>query len=242
MLVVIIALMPTNVVRVSLYRWLLGYDIDWSSRVGWLSLLDIRKCQLRSASIGCFNQIRCHRLDMAPGAGIGRLNRFKCLHTIRLGDRSTVVARNRFMGPRPGLTPYEEYAGITIGCDSVIVSEHYFDLSDSITLGDDVTIGGIGAQFWTHGFDLNHVKIQSPIEIGSHVYLGSRCLCLPGVHIADHVLIGAGTVVAKSIGAPGAYVSSALIRVGEAPDYAADSRVVEHRGARFLRRERKDRA
>lgn len=235
--VVLVALMPGNFLRIWLYRLFFGYHIDWNARLGWMALLDVRECRISGGRIGTFNQVSARSLTMAPGSVVGRLNRFKDVNEISLGEGCAIVARNRFIGPRRGLTPFERYSNISVGRHSVVVTGHYFDLSDSITLGDDVTVGGRGIEFWTHGFDLSHIKIQGPITVGDQVYFGSGSKVLPGVTVTDRVLIGAGTVVAKSITESGTYVSSQLIRKGETPDFSGDSGMVEHGGARFLRRD-----
>jgi acetyltransferase-like isoleucine patch superfamily enzyme len=235
---VLIAVMPFNWLRIGLYRLLFGYDIGGGSRIGWLNLINVHQCRIRNGRIGVFNEISGRSLAMESGASIGRFNRFKSVNGISMGENTTVVARNRFIGPRPGLTPYDEHANVSLGCQTVVVSGHYFDLSDSVVIGDDVTVGGRGTEFWTHGFDLNHIKIQAPIKVGNHVYFGSGCMLVPGVNVAGRVLVGAGTVISRSITESGTYVSSQLLRKGDAPDFARDERVVEHGGAKFLRRDR----
>jgi acetyltransferase-like isoleucine patch superfamily enzyme len=230
------ALLPGRRLRLAAYRWLLGYDISADSSIGWLNLLDLSECHIVGGRIGHFNEIRACRLTMMPGAVIGRFNRFKSANRISLGSGSEVVSRNRFMGTRPGLSPFSEHENFTLGDRSVIVAGHYFDLSDNITMGSNVTVGGRNSEFWTHGFDLNRVKVQAPIHIGDDCYMGSRCLVMPGVVITGRVSIGAGTTVSRSITESGMYVSSQLIRKGDVPDFTGEVRIVEHRGARFWRR------
>lgn len=38
-----------------------------------------------------------------------------------------------------------------------------------------------------------------PLKIGKNVWIGSNCVLLPGVEIGDNVIIGAGSIVTKSI-------------------------------------------
>lgn len=113
---------------------------------------------------------------------------------------------------------------------------HLFDLSDTITIGDNVTIGGQGTQFWTHGFDLNHVKIQAPIEIEDDVYIGSSCIIMAGVKIVKSVSVGSGSVVPKSILESGFYISSNLIKKGEVSDWSNNEDLLTHNDSKFIRK------
>ena len=41
--------------------------------------------------------------------------------------------------------------------------------------------------------------IVKPVHIGSHVWITTRCIILPGVTIGDHAIIGAGSVVTRDV-------------------------------------------
>lgn len=235
-LLLLVAMMPFNKLRIILYRSLFNYRISFDSRIGMLNYLNLSECDITGGSIGRLNMIRARSLKMELGSHIDRFSRFTDVNNIGLGVNSRIMTRNRFIGTPPGLTPFKNYENFSVGRDSNLTSGHLFDLSDSITVGDDVTFGGRGTEVWTHGFDLNHVKIQAPVVVGNNVYVGSGCIIMPGAKIADSVSIGGGTVVAKSITASGFYVSSQLIRKSDAPDYTVDNEVVVHNSARFVRK------
>lgn len=40
---------------------------------------------------------------------------------------------------------------------------------------------------------------RKPVVIGNNVWIGTRCIILPGVHIADHAVLGAGAVVTHDV-------------------------------------------
>jgi len=76
-------------------------------------------------------------------------------------------------------------------------------LSEHITIGNDVMMGPDCMMFTSnHGMKKNSVPMwkQSfseprPIVIGNDVWIGARVIILPGVHIANGTVIGAGSVV-----------------------------------------------
>ncbi len=89
-----------------------------------------------------------------------------------------------FYGMRAGMFSSEPFL-VTIGCHCHITS---------------------GVQFITHDggpLILRHeypdLDFTAPITVGDYVYIGIRSIILPGVSIGCHSIIGAGSVVNKSI-------------------------------------------
>lgn len=73
-----------------------------------------------------------------------------------------------------------------------------------VTFGDHVFIGPqVG--FYTVGHPLDAERrnqgeeFTRPIDIGNNVWIGGHAVILPGVAIGDNTVIGAGSVVTKSI-------------------------------------------
>ncbi len=95
--------------------------------------------------------------------------------------------------------------GIRLGDDS--------DLGVDCQIHGRVTIGknsfmGPEVAIWTtnHRFDRTDIpmmfqgnQVQKPVFIGNDVWIGTRAILLPGVHVGDHSIIGAGAVVAKDV-------------------------------------------
>lgn len=231
----IIAVLPFNALRLICYRRLLGYQIAPSARIAPFNVILVGRCELGRITMGPFNLMQLNELKLADNVSIGRFNRIKFITALHVGASSHMGSWNVAFGTRPGVSPFKLHEQLKIGESSVITSHHSFDLSDEITLGDDVTIAGDGTQFWTHGFDLNHVKIQAPITIDDHVYVGSRALIVQGVKIISHTMIGAGTTVSGSITESGFYVSSALVRKSDVANYSS-AQTVAHGGYNFARR------
>ncbi|MCU8205253.1 acyltransferase [Vibrio vulnificus] len=86
---------------------------------------------------------------------------------------------------------------------------------DDIKIGNDVMIGP-EVMILTGGHDyknrallLREQKIlTAPVSIGNDCWIGSRVIILPGVSICDRVIVGAGSVVSKSIQEPGIYAGN----------------------------------
>lgn len=96
---------------------------------------------------------------------------------------------------------------IDIGCNSGI-SNSTFVAASSITIGENVLIGGSCKFYDTdfHPIDVNdrlndnkdEIK-TAPIEIQDNVFIGAHCIVLKGVTIGQGSVIGAGSVVTKSV-------------------------------------------
>ena len=92
-----------------------------------------------------------------------------------------------------------------------------------VHIGNDVLIGkDLIAVTRNHRFIDKDTLIRKqgysedkPIYIGNDVWIGHRVTILPGVHIADGCIIGAGAVVTKDTEAYGVYAGNPAKRVKE---------------------------
>lgn len=77
-----------------------------------------------------------------------------------------------------------------------------FQDNGGIEIGDGTMIGQ-GTTIVTLNHDLNPATrltaTPKPVKIGKNVWIGASCTILPGVTIADNAVIGAGSVVVKSV-------------------------------------------
>lgn len=162
----IIKRIPNNSLRISLLRVLFKYSIGENVTIG--------------KSI-----INCKNVKIGDNVYIADKNVFSCNELV-VGDNTKIHFNNKFIGS----------TSIKIGSDSRIINNHYFDLWNSINIGNGTWIAGKESEFWTHGSTntMNSEKSLS-IEIGDNIYIGSRCLFAPGVKINSNNLIGLGSVI-----------------------------------------------
>lgn len=215
----IICLLPLSRLRILLYRLLPGYRISGSSHIGWLTRIVCDRVDVTDSFIGCLDRIECRTFTMATGAHLRNNNRITLVRDFSIGAGSAIVSSNTFIGNYIAANPHREYCDFAMGGNSVIGCSCRFDLTDTITIGDNVVLGGIRTSIWTHGFDTARNKIQSPVTLGNDIYIGSESLVCQGVRICDGTVVGAGTVVSRSVDEPGFYVSNQLLRKSDAPSY-----------------------
>src|SRR5699024_6185891 len=63
------------------------------------------------------------------------------------------------------------------------------------------------------------LEITKPIVIGNNVYIGNNVILLPGVNVGDNVLIGAGSVVTKSIENNSVYAGNPARKIKSFEEY-----------------------
>lgn len=94
------------------------------------------------------------------------------------------------------------YKGINIGenCkiySNIITSESYLiSIKNNVTISNDV-------QLVTHDNSIikinkNYTDLFGKIEIGANCFIGARSIILPGVKLANNIIVGSGAVVTKS--------------------------------------------
>ncbi|MDO5144136.1 MAG: DapH/DapD/GlmU-related protein [bacterium] len=96
-------------------------------------------------------------------------------------------------------------SSLRIGTNSGIGTNAFIDAE--VTIGEYVMMGpDVAIYTHNHKHDLNGIPFclqgyeeRRPVVIGSNVWIGTRCVILPGVHIGDNVVVGAGSVVTKDV-------------------------------------------
>lgn len=96
--------------------------------------------------------------------------------------------------------------------------------SELIKLHDNVVIASevlfVNHDVMHHIFKKLRNEFEFPItygaiEIGNHVFVGSRCIILPNTKIEDNVIIGAGSIVTGRLTSGGIYAGVPAKRIGD---------------------------
>ena len=124
--------------------------------------------------------------------------RLLALFGFRVGEGSRLAGLPKFNGG-PNL-----FGNFIMGRDCQIGADCVLDLGERITIGDRVTLGpGVMILTSTHELDIREHRagaVQlSPVTIADGVWLGPRCVILPGVNIGAGAIVNAGAVVNKDV-------------------------------------------
>lgn len=97
------------------------------------------------------------------------------------------------------------YLGVSVGRDCRIITRSFGTEPWLISIGDRVTVTR-NVAFVTHDGSTWLIRDQKGrrflyrrIVIGSDVFIGLNTVIMPGVAIGDRVIVGAGSVVTKSV-------------------------------------------
>ena len=118
---------------------------------------------------------------------------------------------------------YKPGPSIIIGNHSFIGNNCEFNISHGIEIGANALIAA-GCRFidHDHNFELGQlIRIQQCTEgkivLGQDVWLGCHAVVLKGVTIGDGAIVGAGSIVTKSIPANEIWVGVPAKKIGERP-------------------------
>jgi acetyltransferase-like isoleucine patch superfamily enzyme len=115
------------------------------------------------------------------------------------------IKKVRFRGDNLG---YARHLGVQIGRDCrlladpevVFGSEPYLvTLGDRVSIAADVVFFAHDGGVWVYREQDPNIDIFMPIRVGNNVFLGVRCMVMPGVTIGNNVIVAAGSLVTSDV-------------------------------------------
>jgi acetyltransferase-like isoleucine patch superfamily enzyme len=171
-----ISIVPSNFLRVLFYNLMPGYQISRDSKIGFLTIINVKKALMDKVNISRFNMIDGpFDMTMEEGSSMGASNRIRAIEW---------KYRN---------TPY-----CKMHKHSRISRENVIDASGGFELHEYSRIAGCRGQFWTHGGN----RTDQKIVIGRKSYVASSVIFAPGVTIPENTFVGLGSVLMEKFDEP----------------------------------------
>lgn len=178
-------------------RSMMGADISSDARIGFGAVLRIGSLTMGPGSrIGSFSRIRAESVTLGAEAWVSSLVSIVA-HEFELGERSAISSMVIVSGD-----PQQARSRLVMGRHSKVFPISWLDCDYGITMGDRVGVGGHGLIF-THGSWANRFLgapvTFGPVHIADRVWLPWRVFIMPGVTLGERSIIGAGSVVTRSV-------------------------------------------
>lgn len=192
--VLLVGILPSPIKKF-IYR-LKGHTIGKGVSIGFGAVVSGRKVSIGDyTQIGFFTIIRGNSIKLGAHVKVGATT-FIDTPTIEIGD-GTKINEQVFIG---GLQFPD--STIKIGRNCQIMQMSFINPTRNITIGDDTGIGGhsllFGHTSWLSCFEGYPVEFDS-IQIGNSVSIAWRVFVLPGTRIGDGAVIGANSLVYRTI-------------------------------------------
>ena len=179
-------LLPWAIRRLVL-KWVAGYELHASSRIG-LSIIAPR------------------RLVMKSGSVIGHFNVCKGLDLLEMGEKSSIARLNWITGfpsPSPAGQHFhhetDRRSELILEEGSGITSRHLIDCTNRVTLGRFSNVGGFRCQLMTHSVELVEGRQGSaPISLGAYSLVGTNCVLLGGTRLPDYSVLSASSLLNRT--------------------------------------------
>jgi acetyltransferase-like isoleucine patch superfamily enzyme len=191
-----IGILP-SFIKKTIYR-AKGYKIGKNVSIGFGSVVIGKNVKIEdNVKIGLITIVRADEILIERFAAIGS---FTVIDSgkIRIGEDARINEQVIIGGMK---TPQSSF---DLGKRTIVMEYSFINTTMPVTIGDDSGIGGHCLLF-THGSWLNQMEgfpvTFAPITIGKSVWLPWRVFVMPGVSIGDKVVVGANSLIAKSVAA-----------------------------------------
>lgn len=189
-----IGILPSGIKKF-IYK-LRGYKIGKNVSLGFGSVVIGKAVTIQdNASIGFLTIVRGKSIHIGRYVKIGSMT-FIDTEKIFIDDDAR-INEQVIIG---GIKNPDSY--IKIGKRTIIMEYSFLNPTKPLIIGDDTGIGGHCLLF-THGSWLSQLDGYpvsfAPITLGKNVWLPWRVFIMPGVEVGDNVVIGANSLVNKSL-------------------------------------------
>jgi len=123
---------------------------------------------------------------------------------------------------------YNSFENFEIGKNTIINRECILDRRGGLLIGSNVNISQQVA-IYTAGHNINSNSFQDylkPVHINDYVWLGTRCIIMPGVKIGKGAVVLPGSIVVKDIepymivgGIPGKVIGNRMSDLDYNPEW-----------------------
>jgi serine acetyltransferase len=157
-----------------------------------------------SARIGLAWVYPAH-LEMAEKSIIHHFTVIIHLDLVRIGYDSS-IGRSNWVTGMSTKTESDYFKGQTdrkaeliMGKFSHFTKGHHVDCTNSIIVGDFVTIAGYQSQFLTHSINIyKNIQDSAPIYIGDYTFVGTNVVVLGGSKLPAYSVLGAKSLLNKA--------------------------------------------
>jgi acetyltransferase-like isoleucine patch superfamily enzyme len=148
-------------------------------------------------------------LEMEEGAKINHFTVAINLDSIFLGYKSS-IGRGNWITGFPANTASSHFkhqknreSKLIIGMHSAITKNHHIDCTNTVQIGNFVTVAGYNSQFLTHSINIYEARQDSmPIRIGDYCFVGTNSVILGGSNLPDYSVLGAKSLLNKKFEVP----------------------------------------
>lgn len=184
LLKLLVVILPWSLKRFCLVKFF-GYDLHPGARIGLAWIFPKHLKMAKGSRFSSFSTaIHLDLIELGENSSVGR----GCWITgMGVDDNSP------FFKHQP-----DRKAALIVGHDSHFTKNHHVDCTNTIKVGDMVTVAGYHSQLLTHSINLIENRQDSaPIEIGDYTFVGTNVVILGGSKLPAYCVLGAKSLLNK---------------------------------------------
>lgn len=181
-LVALAIILFPNRIKIWIYNYFFKYKIHKTAKVG----LSYINCE--NVHVGEYGRI-------GNFCVVNNLELFKIDDFAKIGNSNTITALPR-TSKKHFLNEKDRSPKFILGRHAAIVTKHYFDCCNTVSIGEFSILAGTGTALFTHGIDILDCRQKSAsISIGKYCMIGARATILKGGNLPDYSILAAGSTL-----------------------------------------------